>query len=94
MLSILKKASPNYLHNYADDAAVALFSEQMKRKLKCKRKQGYGEWYTDDCTIENLRSMLNKNLEDGDMVDVANLAMMIACKEAIKRNWVDEQDSI
>lgn len=68
---------------YADETALMLFTRAMSEKLSQKRHEGRGGWYFESCKIEDLRSMLKTHIDKGDMVDVANLAMMIAIKESM-----------
>lgn len=51
------------------------FAEKMKAKLILKSMQGWNGWET--CPIENLENGLKNHIEKGDMVDVANYALMI-----------------
>lgn len=51
------------------------FAEKMKAKLILKSMQGWNGWET--CPIENLENGLKNHIGKGDMVDVANYALMI-----------------
>jgi hypothetical protein len=82
-MEILKKANPEYLYAYAEEVPVALFAEEMRRKLELKRKQGRDGWYQRECTINHLHSLMMDHAEKGDYVDVANFAMMIRAKQAM-----------
>ena len=57
---------------------VSDFSEVMFEKFVAKLKQGYNGWdrNTPDI-IESITTRLGKNIEKGDWVDVANLAMFL-----------------
>lgn len=56
------------------------FAEKMKAKLILKSMQGWNGWET--CPIENLENGLKNHIEKGDMVDVANYALMIDARNA------------
>ena len=64
----------------ADETGVDRFTEAMRRKLTKKRKEGRGGW-NNDCRIELLLAMLHEHAIKGDMVDIANFAMMIWNRE-------------
>jgi hypothetical protein len=57
---------------------VAAFTDEMENKLIHKVADGQRGWDDPEC-IPNIRRLLAKNLAEGDsqMVDVANLAMML-----------------
>ena len=66
----------------ADEMGVDRFTVAMRRKLTQKRKEGRGGWNIPDaCGIEDLREMLEDHLQKGDLVDIANFAMMIWNRE-------------
>ena len=66
----------------ADTLGLLNFHYAMHTKLLDKRVyEERGGWHTSNCTNEELRKMLADNLERADMVDVANLAMMIWNRE-------------
>ena len=54
---------------------LSSFGKEMRAKLLEKSLQGYGGWET--CTPERLEKMLREHLKKGDMVDVANFALML-----------------
>jgi hypothetical protein len=63
---------------HTDDIAVEVFAAAMKSKLARKRDEGRGGWDNPDvCTIGFLEKCLREHIQKGDMVDVANFAMMI-----------------
>lgn len=53
------------------------FSNAMRSKLLKKLADGYTGWRSDDLDSTYLMEALKRNVEEGDMIDVANLAMMI-----------------
>lgn len=64
----------------ADALGVTRFTSAMTRKLREKRLEGRRGWNREDeCSMEDLKEMLIDHIRDGDgdMVDVANFAMMI-----------------
>lgn len=68
---------------HPDDLAVDKFAAMMKDKLKKSREKGRGGW--DDpsrCSVEYLADLLIEHVQKGDPVDVANLAMMLALRNA------------
>lgn len=68
----------------ADEALVDITSNAMAEKLKKKRRQNKEGWYIKEMiTNEQLLIMLKKNLDDGDMVDVINLAAMVYVRSEI-----------
>jgi len=64
---------------HPDDAAIARFSAAMSAKMKFAREvKGRGGWDDEEiCTIDGLTTMFLAGVSKGDMVDVANFAMMI-----------------
>ena len=80
----------------ADAVGVDRFRAAMSTKHAKKREEGRGGWnhepYTvqpdrgdcvwhGGCSIAKLRRMLRAHLKKGDMVDIANFAMMIWNRE-------------
>lgn len=67
----------------ADALGLSRFCKQMKAKIIYSRTvKGRSGWNSQEqCSIASLRVLLHKHLEKGDMVDVANLAMMIWNRE-------------
>ena len=61
----------------ADKALVDIAAAAMAEKLADKRGQGRGGWHSDTCDVADLQKLLVRNLADGDMVDVMNLAAMV-----------------
>ncbi len=62
--------------HHPDDIAVNAFAEAMRAKLKLSREiKGRGGWQNTDSV--KLREMMIEHISKGDMVDVANFAMMI-----------------
>ena len=66
----------------ADDKLVHYASDAMREKLKLARVRGRGGWWnSDECTIDDLRTLLREHVEKGDMRDVLNLAAMVYVRE-------------
>jgi hypothetical protein len=80
----------------ADAVGVDRFRTAMSNKLAKKRDEGRGGWnqepYTVQpdrgdvvrrygCTVAYLNKLLREHIDKGDMVDIANLAMMIWNRE-------------
>ena len=65
---------------FADEDGVDRLAFVMKLKLHAKRLQGYSGW-NSQCSIERLRELFAEHLAKGDMVDIANFAMMIWNRE-------------
>ena len=62
--------------SHIDDVAVSEFANAMRNKMKKSReKKGRSGW--QDMSTHVLKTMLIEHIEKGDMVDVANFAMMI-----------------
>lgn len=60
------------------EEVVDQFADAMKAKLAEKQGQGYTGWDDPKSISEHyLYSLLNANLREGDLIDVANLAMII-----------------
>jgi hypothetical protein len=50
----------------------------MVAKLAKQRGRGYGGWNDPSrCSIKRLERMLREHVDKGDMIDIANFAMMI-----------------
>lgn len=79
MIKDITKIKGNAL---ADATGVERFSIAMSNKLDAKRKEGRGGWNNPhECTRESLYMMLADHVRKGDMVDIANFAMMIWNRE-------------
>lgn len=65
------------LNKAYDICGVEAISREMLGKLGQKRTNGRGGWFMEECTIDDLKKMLAEHVEKGDMVDIANFAMMI-----------------
>lgn len=69
------------LNNYhIDDYGVDMFADAMKEKLWHKRATRSG-WDLPECTIEHLWELLREHVGKGDPVDIANISMMIHCRQ-------------
>jgi len=61
-----------------DHRAVRHFAAAMIVKLDKKRAQGRAGWHDPErCTVEELLVDIARHFKKGDMVDIANLAMMV-----------------
>jgi hypothetical protein len=61
---------------------IKRFSRAMREKLERKRKAGRAGWNRpQECSVAELRSMMMEHVAKGDLVDVANFAMMIWNRE-------------
>lgn len=58
-----------------DDIAIDKFATAMKEKMAICRAKGRFGW--EECPEYYLLAMLEGHIEKNDMVDVANIAMMI-----------------
>ena len=67
------------LEQLVDDFAV-----RMKAKLTLKSMEGWNGWQT--CPIDDLENGLKNHIEKGDMVDVANYALMIDARNIEKNH--------
>lgn len=57
---------------------MSSFTEAMFNKLVAKMSQGYGGWDSRSTeVVESIKAKLADNINDGDWIDVANLAMML-----------------
>ncbi|KKN98453.1 hypothetical protein LCGC14_0145630 [marine sediment metagenome] len=90
-LNISRTLYPEYeldlrdiLNRIYDEEGVKDLGKAMIEKLAEKRDEGRGGWFMEDCEISDLKEMLVKHLDSGDMVDVANFVMMIWNKEQDK----------
>ena len=71
----------------ADDIGVLRFAAAMKRKLTKKRAEGRHGWnypvpanrnkFYHAASLRGLETQLRQHIAKGDMVDLANFAMMI-----------------
>lgn len=66
-----------------DIEAVYDFAKQMCQRLAEKRAQGYSGWNDpDQCSVECLRALYFRAVAKGDLVNVANYAMMLSYRGA------------
>lgn len=63
---------------YLENKAVDYLAKQMKQRLKEKRLQGYGGWTNCDKTI--MLNGLNKSVDKGNPVDVANYCALLLAR--------------
>ena len=65
-----------------DQLGVDRFRLAMLEKLAIKRLEGRGGWHDpEQCAVSDLHAMLLDHVEKGDMIDIANFAMMIWNRE-------------
>ncbi len=68
--------------HFADDRLCVWSSTLMREKLSESRSKGRHGWYDDKvCSLDDLKGMLTKAVDKGDMVDVMNFAAMIKIRE-------------
>jgi hypothetical protein len=67
----------------ADQLLVQLAGEAMLNKLSKKRADGRMGWWTTNTDSGELRTMLERHVEKGDMVDVLNIAAMILVRQKL-----------
>ena len=78
-------------HRRVDERGVTNLAAAMVKKLAEKRDEGRCGWHDPDrCTIKRLKLMLHSHVRRGDMVDVANFAMMIYNREHCVKARKDE----
>lgn len=66
-----------------DIEAVYDFAKQMCQRLAEKRAQGYSGWNDpNQCSVERLRALYFQAVAKGDLVNVANYAMMLSYRGA------------
>lgn len=74
--------APHYPDFMADALGCSALYEAMREKLREKREEGRGGWHRpDDTPIQDLYTQLHEHFDKGDMIDVANLAMMVWNRE-------------
>lgn len=91
MSQLTEGITPERPHS-ADIEAVYDFVKQMCQRLAEKRAQGYFGW--DDpnqCSVERLRARYFRAVAKGDLVNVANYAMMLTYRGAELVPAVDAQ---
>jgi (2Fe-2S) ferredoxin len=75
---IRRGSSPDDIEILMDRILVKEASYAMEKKLEKSREKGRGGWWDNgQCSIEDLKRMLEDHLAKGDMVDVMNFAAMI-----------------
>ncbi len=75
--NILIRLARNTSDREADDLLLECIHHLMSSRLTEQRESGFGGWHTEKCSNEDLEARLKKNLGEGDMLDVINLAAMI-----------------
>lgn len=69
---------PPTAEQHADDVAVDCFAAAMKAKLALARAKGRGGWDDpEQCSVDDLTTMLRNQANGGDPIDAGNFAMMI-----------------
>ncbi len=76
---VTKLAVMGHAHTaHPDGEALAIFTAAMHKRLTKARKQGRSGWEKpSECSVESLAALLIKAVGDGDLVSVANYAMML-----------------
>jgi hypothetical protein len=65
-----------------DLSALSLFYQAMCWRLAEKRAEGRSGWHDEgQCSTQYLRELLMESVKKGNMVDIANFAMMVYCRE-------------
>lgn len=69
--------------NYAiDTAAITMFTTDMAVRLAQKREEGRNGWWNPHtCSVKTLARMLQDFIQRGELLDAANLAMFLYCRE-------------
>jgi hypothetical protein len=68
----------SWIEKFALTLCIEAFGREMRNKLFDKVDEGFVGWADSTCiSVDGLRDKLMVHLEKGDMVDVANFAMMI-----------------
>lgn len=62
---------------HADAILANTVTREMLQKLGAKRAEGVGGWFKPDCTNTKLSKMLMKHVQEGDYIDVINIAAMM-----------------
>lgn len=79
---------------HIDDFAVDQFACFMKEKMKKSRQKGRGGWSQPlQCSGEHLAKLLIEHVKKGDLVDIANFAMMLCMRGIDKQVLIDLQPS-
>ena len=61
-----------------DHTSIRDFAIAMRDKMDRKRAEGHGGWHDPAvCSVASLEWLLIEHIKKGDMVDIANFAMMI-----------------
>lgn len=65
-----------------DSAAIGMFTADMAVRLQDKRDDGrHGWWNPNVCSVQTLAHMLQGFIQRGELLDAANLAMFLYCRE-------------
>ena len=87
ILRIVTEHAARAAQEHTDDLAVNRFAEAMKKKLSKKRKEGRSGWDDpEQCSIDFLIRLLHDHYQKGDVVDIANICMMLNQRGA-KADW-------
>lgn len=66
------------------NACVDAFSRRMKARLAAKLREGRRGWDDPEWPTNVIIAGLEKHVENGNMVDAANLAMFVWYKKCVK----------
>lgn len=64
-----------------DEGLVRIVGNAMEDRLSQQRAKGLAGWHGADCSSADLQARLQKNLEEGDFLDVAILAGMLYARQ-------------
>ena len=67
----------------ADEILLKYISVYMREKLRKKREEGRGGWYTLQCCDEDLIDLLKEHIKKEDWIDVVNLAAMLHTRKIL-----------
>jgi len=71
----------------ADHILVERTAHIMRERLQEKREDGFSGWNTPRCSNEDLLRKLEDNLEQGELLDVINLAAMILARRGMFKEF-------
>jgi len=76
----------NVAEQLADARLVEHTAQSMRSRLDQARDSGKGGWWNPaDRSLEELRAMLKDCFDQGDMLDVVNIAAMIHIRETMEQ---------
>lgn len=69
-----------------DEAAVDKLANLMKTKLAEKRNQGFGRWWDEDITDDELFERLRMAVDAGKLVNAANFCAFLIARDSTYEN--------